>query len=59
MKSFTGKEGLLLIPRFAWVGFFNMEVQFWLNLQSHYDLEIEKDSIGKEIQAIKPWRKVA
>ena len=29
--------------------YFNMSPQFWLNLQSHYDLEVEEDKIGKRI----------
>ena len=29
--------------------YFNMSPQFWLNLQSHYDLEVEEDKIGKQI----------
>lgn len=29
--------------------FFNMSPQFWLNLQAHYDLEMEEDKIGKQI----------
>jgi len=39
--------------------FFGMEVQFWLNLQSHFDLEIERDLIGEKLQEIKPWKKAA
>ena len=27
--------------------FFGMSPQFWINLQSHYDLEIEKDKLGE------------
>jgi antitoxin HigA-1 len=26
--------------------FFGMMPQFWINLQAHYDLEIEKDKLG-------------
>ena len=29
--------------------YFNMSPQFWLNLQSHYDLEIERDKIGNRL----------
>ena len=29
--------------------FFNMSPQFWLNLQAHYDLEMEEAKIGKQI----------
>lgn len=30
--------------------YFNISPQFWLNLQSHYDLEIEKDLLSKILQ---------
>ncbi len=29
--------------------YFNMSPQFWLNLQAHYDLEVEENRIGKQI----------
>lgn len=29
--------------------FFRMEAQFWMNLQSHYDLEVAKDAIADEL----------
>ena len=36
--------------------YFDTSERFWLNLQSHYDLEIERDRLGpslqKEIQAL-------
>ena len=36
--------------------FFSMAPQFWLNLQSHYDLEKEADSLGKRLEReVKPW----
>jgi antitoxin HigA-1 len=30
--------------------FFGMEAQFWLNLQSHYDLEIARDAIAGRLE---------
>lgn len=30
--------------------FFGMEAQFWMNLQSHYDLEIAKDAIAGKLE---------
>lgn len=37
--------------------FFAMEAQFWLNLQSHYDLEVARDAIAgtldREVQVLK------
>jgi len=29
--------------------FFGMEAQFWMNLQSHYDLEVAKDAISGKL----------
>lgn len=29
--------------------YFNTSAQFWLNLQSHYDLEKESDKLGKKL----------
>jgi antitoxin HigA-1 len=29
--------------------FFGMEAQFWMNLQSHYDLEVAKDAIARKL----------
>jgi addiction module HigA family antidote len=33
--------------------FFNMEAQFWLSLQTHFDLEIEVDRSGNSSQTTK------
>lgn len=30
--------------------YFNMSPQFWINLQSHYDLEVEIDNISEELE---------
>ena len=29
--------------------FFGMEAQFWMNLQSHYDLEVAKDELADKL----------
>lgn len=34
--------------------FFGTSDRFWINLQSRYDLEIERDQIGEELSAITP-----
>ena len=39
--------------------FFGMNPQFWINLQSHYDLEIRKDALGDELDKIQPLGSVA
>jgi addiction module HigA family antidote len=30
--------------------YFRMSAQFWLNLQSHYDLEIEGERLGRRLE---------
>jgi len=30
--------------------YFKMSAQFWLNLQSHYDLEIVEEQLGRRLQ---------
>ena len=30
--------------------FFGVSPQFWINLQAHYDLEIEKDKLGRLLE---------
>jgi antitoxin HigA-1 len=30
--------------------FFGVSPQFWINLQAHYDLEIEKDKLGRTLE---------
>ena len=34
--------------------YFNMSDGFWMNLQSHYELEVEKDRIDAILKNIKP-----
>lgn len=34
--------------------FFGTSAQFWINLQSHYDIEVELDVIGDSLDNIKP-----
>lgn len=34
--------------------YFETSAQFWINLQSHYDLEMERDQLGDELERIKP-----
>ena len=44
-RSITADTALLLGK------YFGNFAQFWMNLQSHYDLEIQNDAIGKELKA--------
>lgn len=34
--------------------YFGIDPQFWLNLQSRYDLELAEDTVADEIEAIRP-----
>lgn len=36
--------------------FFGTDVQSWLNLQSHYDIQCAQDAAGRAIQRIRPCR---
>lgn len=31
--------------------YFGMSAQFWINLQSHYDLEIQIDKLGEKLES--------
>lgn len=44
LRSITANTALRLARYFA------TSEQFWLNLQSHYDLEIERDRLGKTLE---------
>jgi addiction module HigA family antidote len=34
--------------------YFGTSAQFWINLQSHHDLEVEQDALGDALDAIRP-----
>ena len=36
--------------------FFKTDVQSWLNLQMHYDLQCAEDAAGHAINRIQPWQ---
>ena len=38
--------------------YFGTTDRFWLNLQTRYDLEVEKDHLGKALDEIKPLQAV-
>jgi len=38
--------------------YFGTTDRFWLNLQTRYDLEVEKDHLGKALDKIKPLQAV-
>jgi antitoxin HigA-1 len=36
--------------------FFRMESQFWMNLQSQYDLEVQAERLGKQLDQITAYQ---
>lgn len=44
-----GKRGITADTALRLGKFFAMEAQFWMNLQSHYDLEVAKDAISGKL----------
>ena len=52
-----GKRSITADTALRFAKFFGMEAQFWMNLQSHYDLEIAKDAIAgkldREVEVLK------
>jgi len=44
-----GKGGITADTALRLGKFFGMEAQFWMNLQSHYDLEVAKDAIAGKL----------
>ncbi len=53
-KSYTGSVASPLTLRCAWGVTFGMDPQFWINLQSHYNLEVETDALGDSLDSIVP-----
>ena len=45
-----GRRGITADTALRLGRYFNMEAQFWLNLQSHFDLEQEQDRLGDRLE---------
>ncbi len=45
-----GKRGITANTALRLGRYFGISPQFWTNLQSHYDLEIEMDKIGSKLE---------
>ncbi|CAG0928513.1 MAG: Antitoxin HigA-1 [Rhodocyclaceae bacterium] len=39
--------------------YFGMEAEFWLNLQTHYDLSLTRESLADKLAAIQPMAEAA
>lgn len=46
-----GKRAITAITALRLGKYFNMNTQFWINLQSHFDLEVEIDNISDELES--------
>jgi addiction module HigA family antidote len=56
----NGKRGISVDTALRLERYFGVEAQFWLNLQTEYDLRVMKRKIGPDIeQRILPVKKVA
>jgi len=45
-----GKRSITADTALRLARYFGTAAEFWLNLQGHYDLEVEEDRIGKAIE---------
>jgi addiction module HigA family antidote len=49
-----GKRGISADTALRLGKYFGTTAQFWLNLQSHYDLDVAEDRAAEQIAAITP-----
>src|SRR5215210_2485940 len=51
-----GKRGISADSALRLARYFGTSPQFWLNLQAHYDLEVEEERVGASIErAVRPF----
>jgi antitoxin HigA-1 len=51
-----GKRGITADTALRLGKYFGTSAQFWLNLQSHYDLDVAEDRVAEQIAAITPLK---
>lgn len=49
-----GKRGITADTALRLARYFGTSAEFWINLQSHYELDRTEDLVGQQIAAIKP-----
>jgi addiction module HigA family antidote len=55
-----GRRGISADTALRLGRFFGMEAQFWLNLQSHYDMEVAQDALEDRLdKEVRPFRSAA
>ena len=50
-----GKRAITADTALRLGAFFGMEAQFWINLQSHNDLEVARDKLGERLSEVRPY----
>ena len=54
-----GKRGVSADTGLRLARFFGTSERFWLNLQTRYELEVEKDRLGERLHTeVSPWAEV-
>lgn len=52
-----GKRAIAADTALRLAKFFGTSAQFWINLQSHYDLEVQEDLLGDRIEnEVRAWK---
>ncbi|MFJ2620648.1 HigA family addiction module antitoxin [Glutamicibacter sp. NPDC087344] len=51
-----GKRGITADTALRLAKYFGTSAEFWINLQSHYELDCAEDVAGEQISAITPLR---
>ncbi len=51
-----GKRGISADTALRLARYFGTSERFWLNLQSRYDIELERDRLAPELEEIEPLR---
>ncbi|WP_281965944.1 HigA family addiction module antitoxin [Serinicoccus marinus] len=54
-----GKRGITADTALRLAKYFGTSAEFWINLQSHYELDRAEDAVGKQIEAIRPTLSVS
>lgn len=55
----NGTHGITADIAIRLARYFGVSEEFWMNLQSRYELEVARGQIGEEIQAIRPIHPLA
>lgn len=53
-KVVAGERGITADTALRLGRYFGTSAQYWLNLQTHYDLKVAEDEVGAEVDSIQP-----